>query len=156
MDTKNIIAAISLSAAVIILYGLFFAHLPPDPKQIQTEKNITNETSDAPSLDQNEQISKISRDEAIEEGDRILSATSNKHILISDLYINNKLSTLGKLMHPIIVNKADRIIWVPGMAHAEEKEKPTKQYPTVVDKKILFFYDFPELVEMRDFIRSNL
>ena len=27
MDTKNVIAAISLSAAVIILYGLFFAPL---------------------------------------------------------------------------------------------------------------------------------
>jgi len=24
------------------------------------------------------------------------------------------------------------------------------------EEKILFFYDFPELVEMRDFIRSNL
>jgi hypothetical protein len=38
------------------------------------------------------------------------------------------------------------------------KEKPTK--PTVnfihKDQKILFFYDFPELVEMRDFIRSSL
>ena len=33
-------------------------------------------------------------------------------------------------------------------------EKPTKS--TVIDQKILFFYDFPELVEMRDFIRSNL
>ena len=34
------------------------------------------------------------------------------------------------------------------------KEKPTKS--TTVDQKIRFFYDFPELVEMRDFIRSNL
>ena len=38
------------------------------------------------------------------------------------------------------------------------KEKPTK--PTVnfihSDQKILFFYDFPELVEMRNDIRSNL
>ena len=32
MDTKNVIAAISLSAGVIILYGLFFAPPPPDPK----------------------------------------------------------------------------------------------------------------------------
>ena len=39
MDTKNIIAAISLSAAVIILYSLFFAPTPPDPKQIKTEKS---------------------------------------------------------------------------------------------------------------------
>ena len=32
MDTRNVIAAISLSAAVIILYSLFFA---PDPKVIK-------------------------------------------------------------------------------------------------------------------------
>ncbi len=38
MDTKNVIAAISLSAAVIILYSLFFAPPPTDPKQIKSEK----------------------------------------------------------------------------------------------------------------------
>ena len=39
MDTKNVIAAISLSAAVIILYSLFWAPPPPDPEQVQAEKN---------------------------------------------------------------------------------------------------------------------
>ena len=34
MDTKNVIAAISLSAAVIILYSLFF---PPDPNKIKKD-----------------------------------------------------------------------------------------------------------------------
>jgi YidC/Oxa1 family membrane protein insertase len=34
MDTRNVIAAISLSAAVIILYGLFFAPPSSDPKQV--------------------------------------------------------------------------------------------------------------------------
>ena len=72
MDTKNVIAAISLSAAVIILYGLFFAPTPPDPKQIQAEKNTITETTDAPSLDKNEKFSKISREEAMAEEDRIL------------------------------------------------------------------------------------
>ena len=72
MDTKNVIAAISLSAAVIILYGLFFAPTPPDPKQIHVEKNTITETTDAPSLDKNEQFSKISREEAMAEEDRIL------------------------------------------------------------------------------------
>jgi len=72
MDTKNVIAAISLSAAVIILYGLFFAPTPPDPKKIQVEKNTITETTDAPSLDKNEQFSKISREEAMAEEDRIL------------------------------------------------------------------------------------
>ena len=74
MDTKNVIAAISLSAAVIILYGLFFAPPPPDPKQIQSKENTTIETTttDAPSLDQNEETLKISRDEALKENERIL------------------------------------------------------------------------------------
>ena len=77
MDTKNIIAAISLSAAVIILYSLFFAPTPQDRKQIQSEKNITSESTDAPSLEQNEQVSKISRTEAISEGNRILFENDN-------------------------------------------------------------------------------
>ena len=58
-----------------------------------------------------------------EKGDRILSASSKKHILISDLFINNKLSMIGKLIHPIIVDKTDRILWVPGMAHAVLRKK---------------------------------
>ena len=39
MDSKNVIAAISLSAAVIILYSLFFAPSPQDLKQVKEEKN---------------------------------------------------------------------------------------------------------------------
>ena len=38
MDTKNVIAAISLSAAVIILYSLFFQ---PDPATIK--KNLAEQ-----------------------------------------------------------------------------------------------------------------
>ena len=36
MDSKNVIAAISLSAAVIILYSLF---LQPDPKVVDQNLN---------------------------------------------------------------------------------------------------------------------
>ncbi len=55
MDTKNVIAAISLSAAVLILYGLFFA---PEPdlsriKKDPIEQSKVVESSEAPSLDQN-------------------------------------------------------------------------------------------------------
>ena len=72
MDSKNVIAAISLSAAVIIIYGLFFAPPPPDPKKINNEKNnVVESTSEAPSLDQNVEVSKISRNEAIENEDRV-------------------------------------------------------------------------------------
>ena len=38
MDTRNVIAAISLSAAVIILYSLYFAP-PPITKEQLAEKN---------------------------------------------------------------------------------------------------------------------
>jgi len=72
VDSKNVIAAISLSAAVIILYGLFFAPPPPNPDQINNEKNKIEQTgNEAPSLDQNVEVSKISREEAIENEDRI-------------------------------------------------------------------------------------
>ena len=60
MDTKNVIAAISLSAAVIIFYSLFFA---PEPdlnkiKKDPIEKTKTVESSDTPSLDKNENFFK--------------------------------------------------------------------------------------------------
>ena len=79
MDSKNVIAAISLSAAVIILYGLFFAPPAPDPKQLQTEKNTTVETAaeDMPSINQNQEVSKVSRNDAMVEDDRVLFENDN-------------------------------------------------------------------------------
>ena len=63
MDTKNVIAAISLSAAVIILYGLFFAPSPKEIKKLDQEK--TTLTSEAPKLDTSEKLIEISREKAI-------------------------------------------------------------------------------------------
>jgi len=70
METRNIIAAISLSAAVIILYTLFFAP-PPVTKENLVEKNNTVQNSDAPSLDQKENVTEISREQALSESERI-------------------------------------------------------------------------------------
>ena len=70
MDTKNVIAAISLSAAVIILYSLFFAP-PPITKKNLSEENITEQNTDAPSLDQKENVVEISREEALAQSKRI-------------------------------------------------------------------------------------
>jgi len=71
MESKNVIAAISLSAAVIILYSLFFQ---PDPQVIRQnlaeQKKIENNT-DTPSLDKNENITKLSRKDALKINDRI-------------------------------------------------------------------------------------
>ncbi len=70
METRNIIAAISLSAAVILLYTLFFAP-PPVTQESIAEKNKTEESSDTPSLDQKENITEISREQALSESERI-------------------------------------------------------------------------------------
>ena len=40
MDSKNVIAAIALSSAVIVLYSLFFVPDQQVPKQNLPEKNI--------------------------------------------------------------------------------------------------------------------
>ena len=71
MESKNVIAAISLSAAVIIIYSLFFQ---PDPEIIkknlvQQEKIESN--TDTPSLEKNENFTKISRQDALKENDRV-------------------------------------------------------------------------------------
>ena len=79
MDTKNVIAAISLSAAVIILYSLFFAP-EPDPNKIKKdpiEKTKTVESSDTPSLDKNENLTKLTRKDALSENDRIQFENNN-------------------------------------------------------------------------------
>ena len=111
MDTKNIIAAISLSAAVIILYSLFFAPTPQERKQIQSEKNITNESTDAPSLEQSAQVSKISRTEAIDEENRIFFENDNIKGSISligssidDLTFKNYTKTLNGNDNIVLLN----------------------------------------------------
>ena len=72
MDLKNIIAAITLSAAVIVLYGLFFA---PTQEQINNlnnkdEKNITQNT-DAPIIDEKIEVKTVTREDALEKDNRI-------------------------------------------------------------------------------------
>ncbi len=78
MDTKNVIAAISLSAAVIILWGLFFIPEPQplDQKKIVEQKNKI-ENSEAPSLEDNDEVIKISRKEAIGKSKRIYFENNN-------------------------------------------------------------------------------
>ncbi|MDB0067473.1 membrane protein insertase YidC [Candidatus Pelagibacter sp.] len=71
MDTRNVIAAISLSAAVIILYSLFFQPDPSTIKKNLTEQNKIENNEDTPSLDKNENFAKLSRTDALKENDRI-------------------------------------------------------------------------------------
>ena len=71
MDTRNVIAAISLSAAVIILYSLFFAPVPETVKKNVDELKKIEQGTDTPSLDQKEKVTEISREEALSQSKRI-------------------------------------------------------------------------------------
>ena len=109
MDSKNVIAAISLSAAVIIIYGLFFAPPPPDPKKINTEKNnIVESTSEAPSLDQNVEVSKISRNEAIENEDRV--QFENSTVIGSISLVGGSIDDLTFKKYTNTLNGDDNVI----------------------------------------------
>ena len=95
MDTRNVIAAISLSAAVIILYSLFFAE-PPNTKVNLAEKKNIEQNADTPSLDQKETLVQISREDALKESERvqfenqsIIGSISLKGAAIDDLTFKN-------------------------------------------------------------------
>jgi YidC/Oxa1 family membrane protein insertase len=96
MDSKNIIAAISLSTAVIVLYSLFFAPEKPTSNTNLAEKNKIEETTDAPSLDQKETLIQISREDALKESKRVqfenesvIGSISLKGAAIDDLTFKN-------------------------------------------------------------------
>ena len=77
MDSKNVIAAIALSSAVIVLYSLFFI---PDQKKIDqslTEKKKIEKNNDAPSLELKETEVALSREEALKQIERIIFENEN-------------------------------------------------------------------------------
>ena len=71
MESKNVIAAISLSAAVIILYSLFFQPDPETIKQNLVEQNKIENNTDTPSLDNNENSTKLLRKDALKQSNRV-------------------------------------------------------------------------------------
>ena len=96
MDTKNLIAAISLSAAVIIIYALFFGPSPEEIKRSQEQKNKIIQSSEAHSLEVSETVSKSSRKEAIEENERIKFENEN---------IKGSISLLGGTIDDLTFKK---------------------------------------------------
>jgi YidC/Oxa1 family membrane protein insertase len=79
MDLKNTLAAVSLSAAIIVLWGLFFA---PDPQKVNKEKleqdkNELINNEDAPKLIEKDEIKTITREKAINESQRIIFENEN-------------------------------------------------------------------------------
>jgi len=71
LDSKNVIAAIALSSAVIVLYSLFFVPEQSTTKQNVAEKNKIEQNTDTPSLDEKETLVQVSRDDALKESKRV-------------------------------------------------------------------------------------
>jgi len=96
LDSKNVIAAIALSTAVIVLYSLFFIPEQSTKKQILTEKKKIEQNTDTPSLDEKETLVQISRDDALKESERVIfenksivGSISLKGAIIDDLTLKD-------------------------------------------------------------------
>jgi len=92
LESKNIIAAIALSSAVIVLYSLFFIPEQSTTTKNLAEKNQIEENTDTPTLDEKETLVQISREEALKKSDRIkfenqsiIGSISLKGAVIDDL-----------------------------------------------------------------------
>ena len=73
MDLKNIIAAITLSAAVIVLYGLFFAPTQEELSKINEKgKNEINQNTYAPIIDEKIEVKAVTREDALKKDNRII------------------------------------------------------------------------------------
>jgi len=97
MDTKNVIAAISLSAAVIIIYSLFFAPSPQELKKAQEEeKKQIIESTEAPSLEVEEKVLEISRSEA---------KSQNQRIEFENISIKGSISLMGSIIDDLTFKK---------------------------------------------------
>ena len=101
MDSKNTIAAIALSSAVIVLWALFFVPEKSTVDQNIVEKEKIEQSGDAPSLEQKETQIAISRDDALKQSDRIqfendniIGSISLKGASIDDLTFKNYKVTL--------------------------------------------------------------
>ena len=96
MDSKNTIAAIALSSAVIVLYSLFFVPEKSSTDQNLVEKEKIEQSSDTPILEQKETFVEISRKDALIESERVefenpnvIGSISLKGAVIDDLIFKN-------------------------------------------------------------------
>ena len=101
MDSKNTIAAIALSSAVIVLWALFFVPEKSTVDQNIVKKEKIEQSGDAPSLEQKETQITISRDDALKQSERIqfeneniIGSISLKGASIDDLTFKNYKVTL--------------------------------------------------------------
>tara|TARA_B100000963_G_scaffold327916_1_gene316054 strand:+ start:601 stop:2283 length:1683 start_codon:yes stop_codon:yes gene_type:complete len=96
LDSKNVIAAIALSTAVIVLYSLFFIPEQSIKEQTIAERKKIEQNTDTPSLYEKETLVEVSRDDALKESERIdfenksiVGSISLKGAVIDDLTLKD-------------------------------------------------------------------
>ena len=151
MDSKNVIAAIALSSAVIVLYSLFFAPEQSATKQNLDKKKIEQNT-DTPSLEQTETLIKLSREDALNESKRvkfenesIIGSISLKGAAIDDLTFKNYNTSLENnekvtLLGPRNIENGYLIVpEEPGLGISlNEKSLSLGENPKILDTPIGF------------------
>ncbi|MDC3151339.1 membrane protein insertase YidC [Candidatus Pelagibacter sp.] len=112
MDSnKNIIAAISLSAAIIVLWALFFSPSPEDREKIKQKRIDSVKSLDAPEIENSETNNIISRKEALNKDKRIIFENDNvkgsislKGAIIDDLLFKNYNEKLEGKKKVVLLN----------------------------------------------------
>ena len=112
MDSnKNIIAAISLSAAIIVLWALFFSPSPEDREKIKQKRIDSVKSLDAPEIENSETNNLLSRKEALNKDKRIIFENDNvkgsislKGAIIDDLLFKNYNEKLEGAKKVVLLN----------------------------------------------------
>ena len=112
MDSnKNIIAAISLSAAIIVLWALFFSPSPEDREKIKQKRIDSVKSLDAPEIENSETNNLLSRKEALNKDTRIIFENDNvkgsislKGAIIDDLLFKNYNEKLEGTKKVVLLN----------------------------------------------------
>jgi len=112
MDSnKNIIAAISLSAAIIVLWALFFSPSPEDREKIKQKRIDSVKSLDAPEIENSETNNLLSRKEALNKDKRIIFENDNvkgsislKGAIIDDLLFKNYNEKLEGKKKVVLLN----------------------------------------------------
>ena len=117
MDTKNIIAAISLSIAIIVLWSLFFQPVPNDSTGLgESEKKLLN-SSDMPTIDNEKRDEILSRNDALQlseriyfENESIKGSISLKGAAIDDLTFKKFKEKLESDEKVVLLNPKDTFL----------------------------------------------
>ena len=114
MDSKNVIAAIALSSAVIVLYSLFFVPEKSSTNQSAVQKEKIEQIGDAPDIVEKKNFTEISREEALKKNKRIIfenqsiiGSISLKGAAIDDLTFKNYKVSLESDEKVILLSPKD-------------------------------------------------